>query len=303
MKFTVKHSTKYTYNAFVSYCHNIATIKPRNSKGQTLLSYNLNVDPKPKDISNRVDFFGNNITGFSLQQPHKELHVIAESIIDRSYDSVRDSFFSEACKKVTLNDAYEMLKRNDDITILDAKQYILESIFIRNISNIIKDYTLVSFQENRSVFEATHELMQRIFTDFSFVSGFTTISTPLNEVMEEKKGVCQDFAQIAIACLRSIGLPARYMSGYIETIPPPGKKKLIGADASHAWFAVFIPSFGWVDFDPTNNQIPGNQHLVIGWGRDYYDVPPLKGVLFGAGKSTLDVTVDIRSAKDVVGLL
>ena len=300
MKFSVKHSTKYTYNAFVSFCHNIATIKPRNSAGQTLLSYNLHVDPNPADISERTDFFGNTITRFSIQQPHKELHVIAESIIDRSYDVVRDSFFSEACKKVTLNDAYTMLKGNSDLTILEAKQYTLESIFIRNISNAMKEYALESFQPNRSVFEATHELMKRIYTDFDFVSGFTTISTPLNEVMEEKKGVCQDFAQVAIACLRSIGLPARYMSGYIETIPPPGKKKLIGADASHAWFAVFIPSFGWVDFDPTNNQIPGNQHLVIGWGRDYYDVPPLKGVLFGAGKSKLDVTVDIRPAKDTL---
>jgi len=303
MKFSVKHSTKYTYNAFVSFCHNIATIKPRNSKGQTLLSYNLHIDPNPADISSRIDFFGNNITRFSIQEPHKELHVIAESIIERSYDSVRNSFFSDECKKVTLKEAYEKLNKTNDVVILEAKQYILESIFIRNISNAMKEYALVSFQENRSVFEATYELMKRIYTDFSFVSGFTTISTPLTEVMEEKKGVCQDFAQVAIACLRSIGLPARYMSGYIETIPPPGKKKLIGADASHAWFAVFIPGFGWVDFDPTNNQIPGDQHIVIGWGRDYYDVPPLKGVLFGAGKSKLDVTVDIRPAKDVVGLL
>ncbi len=302
MKFSVKHSTKYTYNAFVSFCHNIATIKPRNSQGQTLLSYNLHVDPNPEDISSRIDFFGNNITRFSIQEPHKELHVIAESIIDRSYDSVRESFFSEACKKITLKEAYDALNTTNDPVILEAKQYMLASIFIRNISSAMKDYALVSFQENRSVFEATNELMNRIYTDFSFVSGFTTISTPLNEVMEEKKGVCQDFAQIAIACLRSIGLPARYMSGYIETIPPPGKKKLIGADASHAWFAVFIPGFGWVDFDPTNNQVPGDQHIVIGWGRDYYDVPPLKGVLFGAGKSKLDVTVDIRPAKEVVGL-
>ena len=137
--------------------------------------------------------------------------------------------------------------------------------------------------------------MQRIFTDFKFVSGFTNVSTPLSVVMEEKKGVCQDFAQIAIACLRSIGLPGRYISGYIETLPPPGKPKLIGADASHAWFAVFIPGFGWVDFDPTNNKIPENQHIVVGWGRDYYDVPPLKGVVYSSGSSSLKVSVDIRS--------
>ncbi|MGS0528046.1 transglutaminase-like domain-containing protein [Zobellia nedashkovskayae] len=138
--------------------------------------------------------------------------------------------------------------------------------------------------------------MQRIYTDFDFDSGFTTISTPIDEVMREKKGVCQDFAQIAIACIRSIGLPARYISGYIETLPPEGKEKLVGSDASHAWFAIYIPTFGWVDFDPTNNQIPLNQHIVVGWGRDYYDVPPLKGVVFGSGKSKLKVAVDIAAA-------
>ena len=296
MKFSIIHSTKYTYNSFVSFCHNIATIKPRNSPGQSLLSYNIHIGPEPAEFSERVDFFGNNITRFSIQQPHKELEVISESIVERSYGAIRDSFLLEACKKVTLSDAYRVLQQSNDPVVLEAKQYILESIFIRNTSDAIKNYALVSFQSNRSVFEATHELMQRIFTDFDFVSGFTTISTPLSEVMEEKKGVCQDFAQIAIACLRSIGLPARYISGYIETLPPPGKKKLVGADASHAWFAVFIPGFGWVDFDPTNNQIPGDQHMVIGWGRDYYDVPPLKGVLFGAGKSKLEVMVDIRQA-------
>ena len=152
----------------------------------------------------------------------------------------------------------------------------MESIFIRRADDSIRDYAEVSFKRNRSVFDAAYELMQRIYTDFQFVPGFTSISTPVAEVMKEKKGVCQDFAQIAIACIRSVGLPARYVSGYIETVPPKGKEKLVGADASHAWFAIFIPGFGWVDFDPTNNLIPMDQHIVVGWGRDYYDVPPLK---------------------------
>ncbi len=138
--------------------------------------------------------------------------------------------------------------------------------------------------------------MQRIFTDFEFNTKVTNVATPIHEVIKEKKGVCQDFAQIAIACVRSVGLPARYVSGYIETLPPPGKVKLIGADASHAWFSVYIPNFGWVDFDPTNNQIPKNQHIVVSHGRDYYDVPPLKGVIFSAGKNKMKVSVDIRPA-------
>src|SRR5690606_13062541 len=130
----------------------------------------------------------------------------------------------------------------------------------------IKTYAEVSFKPNRPVFEAAFELMQRIYTEFEFDSEFSTIATPIHEVMKEKKGVCQDFAQIAIACVRSIGLPARYVSGYIETLPPPGKEKLVGTDASHAWFSVYIPTFGWIDFDPTNNQVPKNQHITVSWG-------------------------------------
>ena len=165
-------------------------------------------------------------------------------------------------------------------------------------SDEIKAYAKVSFKGKRSLYEASFELMQRIFTDFDFVSGFTSIATPLNMVMKEKKGVCQDFAQIAIACLRSVGLPARYVSGYIETLPPPGKEKLIGSDASHAWFSVYIPKFGWIDFDPTNNQIPKNQHITVSYGRDYYDVAPLKGVIYSNGENKMKVSVDIRPDTD-----
>jgi len=294
MKFKVIHSTKYTYSEDVSFCHNIATIRPRKSAGQILEDFNLVISPAPSDFSERSDFFGNHITRFSLKELHRELEVTSTSIIDRDYEQMKEGFYTDACKKVTIADALEKLKIVD-ADIIEAKQYVLESILIKNIKLNIKEYARISFQPNRSVFEATYELMQRIYTDFSFVSGFTNVSTPLSVVMEEKKGVCQDFAQIAIACIRSIGLPARYISGYIETLPPPGKIKLVGADASHAWFAVFIPSFGWVDFDPTNNQIPKNQHLVVGWGRDYYDVPPLKGVVFTSGNSKLKVSVDIRS--------
>ncbi|CAM4420692.1 transglutaminase family protein [Zobellia nedashkovskayae] len=295
MIFNITHITKYEYNAPVSYCHNIATLRPRESNGQQLLSYKIDVVPEPAEISERVDFFGNYLTRFSIQTQHTVLKVITQSKVLRDYTQQHESFFSDSCKGVTLNDALNALNSNDP-EIIEAKQYILESIFIRKTDQAIKDYAELSFNGNRSVFEAAYELMQRIYTDFDFDSGFTTISTPIDEVMREKKGVCQDFAQIAIACIRSIGLPARYISGYIETLPPEGKEKLVGSDASHAWFAIYIPTFGWVDFDPTNNQIPLNQHIVVGWGRDYYDVPPLKGVVFGSGKSKLKVAVDIAAA-------
>ena len=136
--------------------------------------------------------------------------------------------------------------------------------------------------------------MHRIFSDFKFQSGFTTIATPLSVVMKERKGVCQDFAHVAIACIRSLGLPARYVSGYIETLPPPGMQKLAGVDASHAWFSVYIPGSGWVDFDPTNNIIPAERHITIGWGRDYADITPLRGVIMSSGSHELKVSVDVR---------
>lgn len=294
MIFNVTHTTKYEYNAPVSYCYNIATLRPRESKGQKLLDYKIQITPEPAEISERLDFFGNHITRFSIQTEHRVLKVTTNSKIDRDYSQYNASFQSNACTGITMNDALLALQGINP-EILEAKQYTLDSIFIRRTDKKIREYAELSFKGSRSVFDAAYELMQRIYTDFDFDSEFSTISTPIAEVMNEKKGVCQDFAQIAIACIRSVGLPARYVSGYIETLPAPGKKKLVGADASHAWFAIYIPSFGWVDFDPTNNQIPKDQHIVVGWGRDYYDVPPLKGVVYGSGQSTLKVAVDIAA--------
>lgn len=296
MIFDLWHKTKYSYENGASFCHNITTIKPKNFPGQELLEYRLEISPTPTDISERLDFFGNSVTRFSIQQHHEELIVIARSKVSRDYSlQINEVDFSEG-KKVTIEETIKHLK-STELEIINVRQYVLSSPLISNISEEIKEYAAVSFQPERSLYEASYELMQRIFTDFDFVPGFTNIATPLKEVMTAKKGVCQDFAQIAIACVRSMGLPARYVSGYIETLPPKGKEKLIGTDASHAWFSVYIPTYGWVDFDPTNNQIPKNQHIVVAHGRDYYDVPPLKGVIFSMGKNEMDVSVDLRPAK------
>jgi len=161
----------------------------------------------------------------------------------------------------------------------------------------IKEYARESVHKKRDLFEATTELMNRIFNDFKFLSGFSNITTPVEEIFEAKKGVCQDFAQFAISALRTIGLPAKYMSGYIETVPLSGEKKLFGVDASHAWFSIYIPNAGWIDFDPTNNIIPKEQHILLGSGRDYHDISPLKGVVFSSGNSNLSVMVDVRKAQ------
>ncbi|MBU3821502.1 transglutaminase family protein [Flavobacteriaceae bacterium XHP0103] len=293
MVYKVSHTTRYEYDSGVTFCHNMATLKPKEMVGQQVLDYQLEISPTPTELSEKPDFFGNTITRFSIQKYHSELKVTTTSKIMRDVSLQPDIYKSEVGQKITLSEAISALKSYDE-AILEVRQFVLESILIAKISPEIKAYAEISFKPNRPVFEAAFELMQRIYTDFEFDPEFTNVATPIHEVIQEKKGVCQDFAQIAIACVRSVGLPARYVSGYIETLPPPGKEKLIGADASHAWFSVYIPGFGWVDFDPTNNQIPKNQHIVVSWGRDYYDVPPLKGVIYSTGKNKMKVAVDIR---------
>ncbi len=293
MEFQLSHITTYNYESGVTFCHNIATIKPKTMLGQSLLEYKLEISPTPTEIIERLDFFGNTITRFSIQKHHTELKVSALSKVLRDYSLQPNIENSVSGKTITLEQALQALKINTPENI-EIKQYILESIFINNISSDIKAYAEQSFKPNRPVFEAAYELMQRIYTEFDFDSKFSTIATPIHEVLKARKGVCQDFAQIAIACVRSVGLPARYVSGYIETLAPPGKIKLVGTDASHAWFSLYIPTFGWIDFDPTNNQIPKNQHITVAWGRDYYDVPPLKGVIYSTGKNKMKVAVDIR---------
>ncbi|MEH6405945.1 MAG: transglutaminase family protein [Leeuwenhoekiella sp.] len=293
MVYSLSHITSYDYDGYVTYCQNIATLKPKTFLGQTLLDYTIEIYPKPTEITEKADFFGNIITRFSIQQQHSHLKVTARSKVLRDYKAQMSINDSDTGMTVTLDQAVKELRKTTP-EILDARQFILESALITDFSDEIKTYAERFFKPDRSVFEAAHELMHRIFVDFDFVSGFTNVATPIHEVMKERKGVCQDFAQIAIACIRSVGLPARYVSGYIETLPPEGQEKLVGADASHAWFSIYIPGFGWVDFDPTNDLIPQNQHLIVAWGRDYYDVPPLKGVIYSSGKNQMKVSVDIR---------
>lgn len=146
----------------------------------------------------------------------------------------------------------------------------------------------------RPLLDAARDLTRRIYQDFTYDPHFTTVATPLDQVLENRRGVCQDFAHLAIGCLRSMGLAARYISGYLETIPPPGQPRMEGADASHAWLAVYLPTLGWVEFDPTNDCMPGEQHITLAWGRDYGDVVPLKGIMSGGGSHELEVGVDVK---------
>ena len=289
VKYRIKHTTTYKYSDNVSLCQNQARLTPISSLYQHCLSSEITVSPNPDYIEHFRDYFGNQVTIFEVPTQHDELVVTAISEVDIIPHTQQDLFD----KQLNWESVRNSLSNPTYIELLNAAEFIIPSIYTP-ISNDIRDYTLVSFSPNRSIISACECLMARIFNDFDYDPSFSTISTPLSEVFAHKKGVCQDFAHFAIACLRSLGLAAKYVSGYIETIPPPGVEKLEGADATHAWFSIYIPNLGWLDFDPTNNILPTDQHITLATGRDFSDVTPLKGIVFGGGMHQLSVAVDMK---------
>lgn len=290
MKYRVTHTTKYRYSKNVTMCHNVAHLLPRATPQQSCAISELQISPLPTNTSEWSDIFGNRQTSFSIEKPHKELIVTAISEVE----VMTASSLIDAAFPTTWEQAVEHLESSTDPETIETRMYILESEFIE-FSEEIKNYGEESFTPDRPLLEAVEDLMHRIFKEFEYDAAFSTIATPLVDVLKHRKGVCQDFAHLAIACLRMQGLAARYVSGYLETTPPEGKKRLIGADESHAWFSVFVPHLGWVDFDPTNARIPDEQHITTAWGRDYADVAPLKGVIFGEStKNKLEVFVDVE---------
>lgn len=278
MKYTIQHKTSYSYLEPVSLCHNIARLVPRDTPEQTCTNTAIHISPKPDRISEYVDFFGNKVIYFSIEKEHWELTVQVTSEVERT-------------PIIEQEGVREWQPRSEDL--LDIKQYLFQTPMTVWDDEIL-EFARKSFSPGRPVFEAALELTERIFTDFEYKPGYTTISTPLSVVMKQRKGVCQDFTHLAIACLRTVGLPARYVSGYIETRSPEGVEKLIGVDASHAWFSVYIPERGWTDFDPTNNCLVSDQHITIGWGRDYADIAPLEGIILSSGSHELTVSVDVK---------
>jgi transglutaminase-like putative cysteine protease len=289
LRYSIDHRTIYTYLEPVSVCHNVLRLAPRDTERQLCRDVSVRIDPEQDVLREYVDFFGNKVIYFSIEQEHGQLTVVVHSEIEKRAAGGREMNLYD-------NTTIETVKQDlsDDMQEAgEVSQYIFETLMTAG-SEAIETYARVSFQPGRPVLEAGLDLMRRIYADFEFTPGFSTVSTPLSEVMRERKGVCQDFAHLAIACVRSVGLPARYVSGYIETISPPGVEKLMGADASHAWFSIYIPHMGWTDFDPTNNILPGDQHITIGWGRDYADIAPMKGVILSSGSHELTVSVDVR---------
>lgn len=286
MIYRVIHTTEFTYEAPVGNCYNEARLLPRSLPYQNVLRSFLEIDPIPNDRFDRLDYFGNQTTYFSIQQPHEKMCVRALSELELSDRPL------PVAPTPPWESVVTALRQSVVQEEIEARQYILDSPMVPVTPELL-DYAAPSFLPGRPIAEAVSDLMQRIFREFKYDPEFSTIATPLRDVIQHKKGVCQDFAHLAIGCLRAQGLAARYMSGYIETAPPPGKEKMVGADASHAWFAVYIPGFGWLEYDPTNNQLPNGQHLVLAWGRDFSDVSPLKGVAYGGGEHELKVAVDV----------
>lgn len=291
MKYRVTHTTRYRYGSPVSTCHNVGHLRLRPTSQQTCVSSRLTIDPLPAVINQWEDLFGNQLDYFSIHALHTELTVTAENEVE----VVSAGTLLDTAYPVSWEQARDYLQAPDgDEQVVEAHQFVLESPFVE-FTPEVADYGIVSLTPGRPLLEAVEDLMSRIHNDFTYDPGFSDIATPLGDVLEHRKGVCQDFAHLAIACLRSQGLAARYVSGYLETLPPAGEKRLVGADESHAWFSVFVPQRGWVDFDPTNDQIPADQHITAAWGRDYSDVAPLKGVLFGGGEGhELEVSVDVE---------
>lgn len=297
MNYRVTHSTRYTYSKPVGVCWNVACLLPRETRLQKCLSSSLQIEPAPSDVRERQDFFGNRITHFSIQSPHDQLLVTATSEVSVA-PSTNLVNVENQCSWESVQTRLTTTRSHE---ALEAQPYLHDSPFIKG-SRDLTEYARPSFTAGRPLADAVSDLMQRIYKDFTYDPGFTTIATPLSEVMATRRGVCQDFAHLGIGCLRAMGLAARYVSGYIETVPPPGQVRLVGADASHAWFSVFSPTVGWMDFDPTNNQRPLEQHITVAWGRDFSDVSPLRGVALGGGKHKVSVSVDVAkiSAKTLL---
>ena len=227
-----------------------------------------------------------------IQQSHSELSVNSYSVVETSSASP-----PPAESSIPWETAAKIIAEHQGPDERDACQYVFESPLIVKSADV-KDFTKISFPEGKPLLQCALDLIARINKEFTYDKEATTVDTPVDKVLASKKGVCQDFAHLAISAFRSMGLPARYISGYLETLPPPGKTKLVGVDASHAWLSLYVPGLSWVDLDPTNNLIPGENHITVAWGRYYGDVTPVKGVLMGGGMHTLTVTVDVAEQKD-----
>jgi transglutaminase-like putative cysteine protease len=287
MKYAVRHRTTYTYESDVAYSRLVAHLMPRTTPRQQPLSFGVRLSPQPALSVERPDFFGNTTNWFTIDEPHTTLDIRAESRVDvepvaafttdasLDWEGVRTSFELPA-----------------DPGTLDALQYTFDTPLTATDETVLA-YARTSFRRRRPLLACVLELNGRIHRDFTFDKEATDTRTTVKRAFELGAGVCQDLAHVGIATVRAMGLAARYVSGYLLTQPPPGRERLVGADASHAWFAVWIPPFGWIDFDPTNDMLPSSEHITVAWGRDYADVAPIHGIITGGSEHEVEVGVDV----------
>jgi transglutaminase-like putative cysteine protease len=301
-RYHVIHETRYDYASNVSISRQLLHLAPRDlatgCPWQTCEKHKISIEPEPTLKFQRLDPFGNPVTQIAIEAPHRSLVVRAESLIEVRSRPV-DEAASPPWELMRESVSYGMLPVR-----LDAKCYLFESPYVR-VKHEFAAYAKPSFTPERPLLEAVHDLMTRIHTEFEYDAEATTVATPVMDVLSDKRGVCQDFAHVMLACLRSLGLAARYVSGYLLTHPPQGQPRMIGADASHAWVSVYCPADDedavsgiWVDFDPTNDVLPDTQHITLAWGRDFGDVSPLRGVILGGGAHELDVAVTVTPCED-----
>ncbi|MEM7682424.1 MAG: transglutaminase family protein [Planctomycetota bacterium] len=308
-RYRVRHRTTYRYTGPVDLGQHQVFLRPRDTPGQTTHRFDLRIDPAPEAIDAHTDDFGNHGARFTLDRPHQALIVDAHSEV-----SVHPAPTPMLSVSPAWEDVAEYARRDRSPDGLTALAMAFDSRLTAR-RPALAEYARQSFTERRPVLEAADELNRRIFAEFAYDPTATTVSTPVDRVFAQRRGVCQDFAHVMIAMLRSLGLPARYVSGYLRSAAPTAESDpqatlpdtpanpndaLVGADASHAWVslraAALGADLGWVDFDPTNNRIPGDTHVTVAWGRDYADVAPVKGVIVGGGAHHLDVAVRVEPA-------
>ncbi|MEJ6023760.1 transglutaminase family protein [Ramlibacter sp. PS4R-6] len=289
MLLNVVHETRYEYAPAVRTAQHLAHLKPAHGARQQLVSHELEIDPQPVQRSEATDVWGNARTFFSLQAQHEELKVTARSVVSTS---PAPAVLSE----MPWEEARERMRYHRGAAYDPAAEFLFASPYVPRHADFI-EYALPCFPAGRPLVDAARDLMARIHADFEYETEATDVGTPALESLQLRKGVCQDFAHIMLACLRSLGLPARYVSGYLLTEPAPGRERLVGSDASHAWVSVYVPGDGstgdWLDLDPTNRRVPGEDYVVLATGRDYSDVSPIRGVIDGGANHLLHVAVTV----------
>lgn len=292
-RYEVRHRTEYCYADDVTTSFARAFLTPRATAHQQVLEHRVEVTPEVDVHEVHVDLFGNNSHYLEIHTPHRLLSVRKVSVVEVAWPWIDLSAIT-----MTVGQAASRMVTDPDLDQVERAAYLLPSKLV-DLSRAVREFGLSLVWPQRHLGEAIEAVYHRIYADFSYRKGATNTKTTLPEIIAARTGVCQDFAHLAVACFRAQGIPARYVSGYIETAPPPGKPKLEGSDATHAWASVYVPGVGWVDLDPTNNHLADSRYIVTGWGRDFRDVSPLKGVIFTeSAESTLEVAVDVIRLDD-----